>query len=177
MTTEREQPPSLSPLRAIREHCHECMPEPRGAYLRCDTVDCPLWRHRAGSPARYGRDRRSRIVLAQESVQVLPRKSSALDHARLLILETDSEAKATGKGHFTPTDYWPFGYLGYRPGERALKAVARMCRDCCGTPDVAGTCCSPNCALAPYRFGRRPRLGDVAPVPNVPGYLKGTSRE
>jgi len=31
----------LSPVAAIRAHCRECLPEPKGEYLRCPTVDCP----------------------------------------------------------------------------------------------------------------------------------------
>ena len=71
----------LPPHQAIRAFCRECDPEPRAAYLRCQERGCPLWRHRCGSPARYGRGTGSRITQGQESVQVLPQNTSALDRA------------------------------------------------------------------------------------------------
>jgi len=172
-TTTQTRP---SPITAIRAFCRECDPEPRAAHLLCDISDCPLFRFRDGRDPdgrRKGRPANLRSF-ARGTSGTFPAGIASDSQTGILRPAHPAIDKSEGKPHLLS---WPFGELGFRDHERPLKAIRRMCIDCCGTRDVAGTCCSPNCALAPYRFGRRPRPGDVAPVPNVPGYLKGTSRE
>jgi len=121
------------------------MPEPRGAYLRCEVKDCPLWRFRAGNPHRYGSSPRNSFE----------DRSSSVARARAKILEADAEAKLTGKRHMSDTSWWPFGYLDYVAGESARRAIRRHCADCMGGARQVKDCCSPNCPLFPYRLRRR----------------------
>jgi len=148
----------LSPVAAIRAHCSECLPEPKGEYLRCPTVDCPCWRFRTGNINRAGQGHFARLHDAHSRAGISP-KTSAFAAARAKILATDSEARLAGKWHFTSPEWWPYGELDYRPGERAVRAIARKCRDCMGDLRPAD-CCSPGCAIFPYRYGRRPRAKD-----------------
>ncbi|HUS58881.1 MAG TPA: hypothetical protein VM141_09535 [Planctomycetota bacterium] len=153
----------LSPTAAIRAFCRQCHPEPRGEYLRCSTVDCPLWRHRAGNPSRFGKGGFANAADAH-SRAVKCTKTSLVAGARLLILQTEAEVISTGKTQLSNVDCWPYGELTYKAGERPLLAIKRHCADCMGGVRAIKACCSPNCALAPYRFGRRPRPTDKAPV-------------
>jgi len=177
MTMQPTAAPRPSPTKACRAFCRLCLPEPKGEYLRCPTIECPLWRFRTGNINR---------VVGSKSLASLPDalsramkapKSPAFGEARAKILMAEAQVKADGKPHVSDVEWWgPDHWPGYRTGERAVRAIRRMCVDCCGTRDVKTTCCSPDCALAPFRFGRRPRPGDPVPVPNIPDYLKGTSR-
>jgi len=167
MTTQPTTTTRLSALRAIRAFCRQCDSEPRGAYLRCDVRDCPLWRHRMGNPQRFGKGGFARASHAH-SRALNEAKTSLVAQARAKVVATDSEAKTTGKRHFTSSEWWPHGQLEYRPGERAVRAIGRHCADCCGgARQVRTSCCSPACALAPFRLGRWPRPTDAAPVPQA----------
>jgi len=116
------QPPPekhlMSPLKAIRTFCRkQCMPEPKGEHLRCDMKDCPLWRHRVGNPRLWGRG----------PTRVSASGSPSVAAARGEILNTDSEAKQTGKCHFTP-----HGTIQYDPRATARQAIRKHCVNCMG---------------------------------------------
>ena len=153
----------MTPFKAIHTFCsRQCMPSspyipdmPRNDYLKCDSIDCPLWRHRAGSlrPVTGGK----RFPKASHATQqcVLPPIVSPKARARAKILQVEQEAKKTGKHHFTPSEWRPYGELEYRPGETPLKAIRRHCTDCMGSPYDLKLCCSPKCPLHEYRFGHK----------------------
>lgn len=45
-----------------------------------------------------------------------------------------------------------------------VKSIRLKCLDCCcDSPAEVRRCSVVNCALHPYRMGRRPRPGDIAP--------------
>jgi len=172
MPTQPNTSKPLTPLRVIRQHCRQCLPEPRGEYLRCPTIECPLWRFRVGNVNRFGRGGFARAADAHSCASKSP-KTSATAEARAKILMAEARAKLGGKPHVDGVEWWgPDSWPGYKAGERAVRAIGRTCHHCMGDAKPA-ECCSPNCALARFRFGRQPRPGDQVPVPNIPAYLRG----
>jgi len=172
-----------SVIRAIRLHCRECIPEPKGAYLRCPTIECPAWRFRVGNPRLFGNPAQYRGAALRKAVQASPRASQAhrrpaVAEARANLLMAEAQAKTDGTPHVSGVEVWgPDFWPGYKVGERAVQAIRRICIHCCGTRDVAGTCCSPNCTLSEFRHGRYPRPGDAAPVPNIPDSVRRLSAD
>ena len=164
MTMQPTAAPRPSPTKACRAFCRLCLPEPKGEYLRCPTIECPLWRFRTGNINR---------VVGSKSLASLPDalsramkapKSPAFGEARGKILMAEAQAKADGKPHVSDVELWgPDFWPGYKAGERPVRGIGRYCASCVGgARQVRSSCCSPDCALAPFRFGRRPRPGDVA---------------
>jgi len=160
-TTTQTRP---SPITAIRAFCRECDPEPRAAYLRCPIIECPAWRFRTGNINRVVGGKGLACLPEALSRAINAPKSPAFGEARGKILMAEAQAKADGKPHVSDVELWgPDFWPGYKAGERPVRGIGRYCASCVGgARQVRSSCCSPDCALAPFRFGRRPRPGDVA---------------
>jgi len=146
----------LTATKAIREFCRQCMPEPKAEYLRCRTVDCPLWRFRTGNPNRAGAKGSSAAQYASRS-PINPHSFASHAAARVKVAKVEAEVKETGKTQSSDVGFWPYGVLAYKAGERPLRAIKRHCADCMGSVPAIKDCCSPNCTLFNFRFGRRPK--------------------
>jgi hypothetical protein len=144
-----------SSLRALRDYCRACMPEPRGAYLRCQTWECPAWRFRCGNPNIYGSASGRHSHFTTTGLTTSGQNSPSWEAARLLILKRESEGKSGGKTQSPATKHWPYGELGHVSGERPLKAVRRICGECMGGVREIGGCPSVGCELYVWRMGRR----------------------
>jgi len=157
----------MTPFKAIHTFCsRECMPSapyapgmPRSGHLRCNTPDCPLWRHRTGCHRHGNRGKPFPKTSNTPTQQEIPQTLSPKARARAKILKTEQEAKKTGKRLFTPPDHrpygWPYGELDYRVKETPLRAIRRHCTNCMGDPRDLEACSSLKCPLHVYRFGRK----------------------